>query len=288
METVTKPKGNPNFGKKKVDLKKEYRFQLVDDHSKMKPRDLKTGEMMDNPYPPVYFIPNEGIAIDPETKERRAYRYIHSHPSVWVDEQVKPEPSKTQLLDAKNTIMFEKGFLRVPANNPNLLKAVQLADIYEGNEYKLNPVPPVYRMLDEDKEFEATMDVADRAYEAEKAVREMKVSELMPLAMVFGINFEDEDDEPRIRKQLILKAKQAPDALLKHLIDPRNKVKWVITQGLKKGLIKAEQGVISFVDGVAVLNVDTEGNVAEQVASSYMSKDKKATDLYERLSLSLK
>jgi hypothetical protein len=103
MEVATR-KGNPNFGKKKEDKKesfdpsKLYLFKLMNSNETAKPRDDKSGEILDNPYPPVRFLSSEGLANDPETGRPRRWRYVQGFP-IWLDEQISPnlEPSKSQI-----------------------------------------------------------------------------------------------------------------------------------------------------------------------------------------------
>lgn len=281
---TTQPKAGNKFAKKETERKKPYRFQLIEDFSKAKPRDKDTGEMIHNPYPPIYFVENEGVAIDEKGNQRR-WRYLHGYPTIWVDEQINPKPEKAQLMNAKNTIMFVQGFLSVNPSDKALMQALKVQDVFEGNKNKVNPRPDIYRLIDEEKEFDNAMLAVDAAYEAEKAVREAKASELLPLAMVFGLNNENGlDDEPRLRKQLILKAKQAPQAVLTNLVDPRNTVKYLVTQGLQSGYLVAESGTLKFAEtGVIIKTIDTEKDVAEQVAKLFVGGDEEISKLYQQL-----
>lgn len=154
-----KRRGNPNFGKKtttteqaiaEVNPNKQYIFQLLKTHDKAKPRDSQTGEVMGSPYQPFYGIVNSGMAWDPDyippSEEKKAllnpnykpkqgaqrrWRYVYNFPTIWVDEQVNPEPTKEEIGAEQNDLVFKKGILRVFEHEEMKLKAMFLNDTFQ-------------------------------------------------------------------------------------------------------------------------------------------------------------
>lgn len=293
METTAKKKvGNPNFAKKKaatyaeVDGKKRYQFQLCQAFENAKGRDKETGEVIGNPYPPMYIAPNSGVALDPETKEVRRWRYIYGYNSIWVDEQTSPEPTPQQIGHERNDIIFREGSFFVNGNNKALMQALMVQDAFEGNPHKLEQKPSLFKLIDEDATIKTLRSKSDNAYEAEKTIREAEYEELLPLAMVFGINtskVEDEEDEELIRTQLILKAKSDPEIVLREQLNPLNNIKYLVKNALDKGVLKVYEGKLMYDTDTVLFNVNVELDVPEQVAKKIVAKDEVAMKLYSHL-----
>lgn len=295
-EAPAKPRGNPNFGKKpaqtgKYDPKRRYHFQLTETQEQGKPRDKETGEMLDNPYPPIYLGLNSGVGVHPTTNEIENWRYVFGYSSIWVKDQEKPSPSAAQLANPKNYIEFRNGSLFVSGSNSALLDALFIQDICEGNKNQVvDGTPAKFRVVDPDKARKLIRTQADVAFEAEKAAREATFEEMLPCAMVFGIDIDGpEENEERIRTEFIMKAKQSPDAFTKQFTNPKNKFKYNVTMALNTGLISASiiQGKMVLVDTQKPYFDVKEGDLAEQFAKLLMERNDKANELYEQIKLLL-
>lgn len=291
-ETTEKKRGNPSFGKQntaqtgKWDTKTRYHFKMVEVFDSAKPRDAKSGEMLDNPYPPIYIIPNSGSAIHPTRNEIENWRYVFGYSSIWVKDQEKPVPSKQQLENPKNFIEFKNGSLFVMGNNTALLDALAIQDIFEGVESPVTEVPKIYLLVNEDKTRQIVRKAADVAYEAEKAARECSLEEMIPVASAFGINVDDfEENEDRIRDEFILKAKAMPEQFKRQFVNPKNKFKYNITMALRQGFISTDvfPGKMTLVDTKKAYFDVKEGDVAEQFATLLMQNDSDAHKLYDQL-----
>lgn len=293
----TKKPGNPNFGKQKTgspqtkyDPKKRYQFQLAQIVEKAKPRDRETGEMVDNPYPPIFISTNEGEAIHPKTGLIETWRYLFGYSSIWVKDQVNPKPGKRQLENPKNFIEFKNGSMFVMGTNTALMDAMMIQDQYEGVVNPINQVPPVYKLVDLAKDRKVMMDKADLAYEAEKTAREASFEEMLPVAQHFGIDVDHpEEDKERIRSEFIFKAKQDPIAFSKQFVNPKVKFKYNIVQGLRANIISSNivPGKMVLVDTQRVYFDVKEGDSAEQFASLLIQNNQDAVKLYEQMNLAL-
>lgn len=291
METTTdapKPKGNPNFGKKnftsKYDPKKRYQFQLCQIIETAKGRDWETGEMIDNPYPPVFLWMNDGQAINPETGNIENWRYVFGFNSIWTKDQQNPAPTRSQLENPKNFIEFANGSLFVMGTNSALIDAMMCQDQFEGNKNVINVVTPVYRLVNLEESRKVTRNKADVAYEAEKAAREATFEEMIPVAMHFGIDVDNpERDSDRIRDEFIFRAKSDPEAFSRQFVNPKVKYKYIIIKALRANVISAENGKMVLVDTQRVYFDLKEGDAAEQFASLVLQRQDEAVKLYEQI-----
>lgn len=285
METTeaVKQRGNPNFGKKKEEVKppqKDLRFKLCQSYEYLKPKDKDTGMTTENPYPAIYIVANAGVAWCPEKQEYRNWRYIFGYPTVWVDEQ-KPEPSKQQIFNEKNDIIFTLGYLRVKASDKAKIKALELNDAFKGNKNKVNEIPEVYELIDETKAMQSMRTASDLAFEAESLARSCDTEDMMPIASLYGIDVSaDENDDETIRTQFIMISKQNPKQFIENFNNPKFKAKYAVIKGLQKGIVHVEDNKLIFRDsGKALMEVNASGDVAEQVAKKVMAGDEIAIKL---------
>lgn len=302
MRTMSQ-RGNPNFGRKKANdsneevishpkaktpfkAKQSSTFKLVKTYETLKPRDKDTGELNANPYPEFYFVPNSGTAYNEETDSVERWRFLHGYASIWEKDQQEPEPDNYRLgnMDGKNDIIFKQGTLVVAAHETAKLQALMVQDIFEGiGDNQLVPRPFVYSLVDKDKTKLDIRNAADEAYLAEKTAREISYGEMVGVAMALGINVEKgEDYEDEIRTDFIMKAKSSPKLFLKVYNDPKSKIKYLTTVGLSKGILKVENGNLS-IEGLEVMSVRVDEDIAEQVAKAVLNGEEKAKKLYDTL-----
>lgn len=290
METkeATKKAANATFGKKntstgKYDPKKRYQFQLCEIISTAKPRDYDTGELVDNPYPPLFLWTNSGQAINPDSMEIEDWRYIYGYHSIWVKDQMAPLPSKSKLENPKNFIEFKNGSLFVSGANTALMDAMMIQDEFEEVVNPINIKPPVYRLVNLDKERKRISALAELAFEAEKSARELKFEDLIPMAMHFGIIVDNpEENYDSIRDQFIQKVKEHPDFFNKNFNNPKVKYKYVITKAMQQGVISQSvvPGKMALVSSGAGYFDIMSGDTAEQFANLVLNNDPGAVSLY--------
>lgn len=292
--------GNPNWVKKttenqsdtmvaeptkiKIDPKKVYHFQLIKTYEKLKPIDNKSGSKIESLYPPYYLCPNEGVALD-EDGEMRRWRYLYGYPSIWVDEQMSPEPTDEQIRDSRNDIIFEEGNLFVRGTEKAKIKALLIQDLCEDQENKLSSVNSVFRLIKDGEGLAKATQVNDKAFEAESAARNASVEELLPIAMLFGINVDGHDKRgDYIKKEVILKARQLPDAFLANFVSPKTNIKYLITKALNKNIISGQTGTLTLVEtDKPLFPINKNADIAEQVAVMVMANDEQASLLYTQL-----
>lgn len=292
METATKKPGNPNLkklGTLEEDSKRYISFILTQTHEKSKPKDSKTGEIAQSLYPPIFFIPNAGTAIHPKRGGRERWRYLASYPSIWVNDQETTEnkPTRQDIDSEKNHIVFNQGYLRVRGDEYAKIEALKIQDIFEGCENPINDVPKSYTLVDPVKEINGIRKSADEAYEAETAARSATLEEMLPLAMMYGIDVSNADErEGQIRTQFILRAKTNPSSFNKEFVNPKTKIKYDVAKAIKENYLSASEvpGQLIYVDTkVIIMPINSDGDVPDQVASLALSGDVTAAQLTDRL-----
>lgn len=272
----------------KYDPKKRYHFQLINrDYESVKPRDKDTNEVMDNPFPPIWWFDPEGTAINPDGGEIEHYRHISGYSSIWVKDQMKPEPTQAQLSNPKNVPEFRNGSLFVMGVHTALLDVLTIRDEYDEVKDPLNIIPPKYRLVNPEKERQITRNLSDMRYEASKEAREATTEEMLPVAMYFGIDVDyPERDLDRIRDQFIARAESDPEAFHKQFIDPKTLYKYKITLALRANIINTTSipgKMVLTATHRAFFDVKEDGDAAEQFAQMVYKRNDDAVKLYNQL-----
>jgi hypothetical protein len=299
-----KRKGNPNFGNKKEEgqsqvpdnYNNQYIFQLLKTHEKQKPITSQLGDKeggyIVNVFQPWFAVVNSGVAWDPnyipkgktEKGGQRRWRFLHNYPdTIWVDEQIDPEPTKEDLADDRNDIVFRNGVLRVFGHEERKLQALMLNNTFDGCVRPLKNLPKEFTLLNQDKIDKEVLESLDAAFEAEKAARNATLEEMYAVGYYFGIDMTKSDDA--IRKEFINKARQNPQLFNREFVNPKNKYKYVFLLGLEDNIISStiNSGRITIVETNVVKFELKTGDAAEELAQLCMSEHKEAMALYNIL-----
>jgi len=296
---IEKKKGNPNFGKKNVqvvsDLDKIYDFELIKTYEIYKPEVViitgrnseKSVGKSDTLYPPTYAIPNSGLAWDEEEGRQRAWRFINTEESIWIDEQrdLTKEEEASLLSNTDNQLEFKKGKLMVRGIEKSKLAALMIQDMYEGKKKQLKQIPPVYRLLNPEAILKSTQDILDLAWEAESAARACSSKEMLEFASVLGISLEQ--SEAGIRKDFIVSAKSNPTYFVKHFVNPKNKYQYAFSEAVKNDLITVNKnsGKLIWSESKAeITSIAPNADVAQQLAERAVNKESEILALFEQLS----
>lgn len=285
MEELTqvKKKGNPNFGKKKVEVNeidKVYTFVLTDTYEKYKPKDPDTGLSPYDPFPPFYKLASEGVAIDEETGRNRRWRCLKGIDSIWVDDQEGLEPRYDEYED----LVFIYGKLTVKGWERNKLAALMAQDGFEGKKYRKQNSKTVYRMVDEERDLEKALDLFEVEYEALKLAKECSDEEMLPFAYVLGINTQRSEKE--VRREFIMKAKANPQYFCKYFVDPKNEIAYLVHKGIIENIISISvvEGKLAWAESRKVIMDAPKGSdIAQEVAKLVMKNNEEALKLVEQL-----
>ena len=294
-----KKRGNPFLVKKTQteaevitdDLNKQYVFQLLRTHTKQKPVDNETGLPVGSPFQPFFAVPNSGVAwdndyVNEKTKKKgaqRRWRFLYNYPTIWVDEQIEPEPTKEDLAAAENDLTFRNGVLRVFGHETCKLQAMKLNNAFEDCQRPLKNIPKDYKLLDQEKIDKEVLQVMDDAYEAEKSARDASLDDMYAVAHYLGINMQSSDDS--IRKEFIKKARENPKMFNREYINPKHKAKYTLVKGLADNVISdiIIPGTLYWVDTRTKLLDLSSQDTAEELSVRYLANDKDVVSLLDRL-----
>lgn len=286
--TIEKKKGgNPNFRKKEViDTDKTYEYELIKTHLQYKPTD-ENGNKRDNPYPPIYGLPNKGVAYCEETKRQRAWRYIRSEESIWIDKQreLTSEEEAYILSDMDNQLDFVKGKLRVEGIEKNKIAAIEVQDAFEGKVTQLKKGKPrTYRLLNPDTAVTKTLETLDEKYLSISKAREATIEEMYEVAHALGINLNQKDEF--IKKDFYLAAETNPSYFLKQFVNPKNKYAYMFSTALQNGTLTSSRihGQLLWAENDAfIMEVNSSGDVAMELATKAILGDEKVVKVYHQL-----
>lgn len=298
IEKSPKKIGNPNFAKKKsetYDLDKVFEFELIKSYELYKPETViitgkqseKSAGKSDTIYPPTIAIPNIGLAFCEKTNKQRAWRFINTENSIWIDEQrdLSKEEEGALLALPENQLEFIDGMLRVQGVEKNKIDALMVQDLFEGKKRKLKQTPPLYKLLDQDAILKTAQDILDQEWEAQKAARECSNEDMYEFAHVLGINLNQSDEG--IRKDFIVRAKLNPAYFLKHFVNPKNKYVYAFAQALKDNVLRVNKDsnrLLWAESGSYIADVNALGDVADELAKRAVANDEVVLSLYATLS----
>lgn len=163
----------------------------------------------------VYMLPQKGITVyDSDLDTVREMRYCPNEPSIWADEQGDNA--------RKETVAFRDGKLFVPKDKPNLRTFMDLHPMNINNGGK------IFRQVDKKKDAEVELKKEFILSEAIGMVRDKDISELLPIAMYFGININVAVSE--IRYNLLNIAKKKTAEFIQSFDSPQVQVRSTIQQ----------------------------------------------------------
>jgi hypothetical protein len=296
---IEKKKGNPNFGKKTThvvdDLDKVFEFELIKTYELYKPEVVvitgrnseKSVGKSDTLYPPTFAVPNSGLAWDEEENRQRAWRFINSEESIWIDEQrdLSKEEEAIALSSDDNQLEFKKGKMMVRGIEKSKLAALMVQDMYEGKKKQLKKMPPVYRLLNPEAILKSTQAILDLSWESESAARNASTKEMFEFASVLGISLEQ--SENGVRKDFIVAAKSNPAYFVKHFVNPKNKYQYAFAEAVKNNIISVNKnsGKLVWSESKAeITSIAPNADVAGQLAERAVDKEQEIVELFEQVS----
>ena len=163
----------------------------------------------------VYMLPQKGITVyDSDLDTVREMRYCPNEPSIWADEQGNNA--------RKETVAFREGKLFVAKDKPNLRKFMDLHPMNIGNGGK------IFKQVDKKKDAEVELEKEFLLSEAVTMVRDKDISELLPIALYFGVNINTAVTE--IRYNLLNIAKKKTQEFIQSFDSPQVQVRSTIQQ----------------------------------------------------------
>ena len=163
----------------------------------------------------VYMLPQSGVTIfDKESNRVREIRYCTNVPSIYVEEQGEHA--------RRGSIIFRDGNLFVPPTNP------QLADYLRAHPGNRDNGGSLFFEHKPSKRKTKTLENEFEVVDAVAAVRDKSITELLPVAMAYGVNVDQKPAD--IRYDLLRFAKSKPSQFMATFDSPMVKASAVIRQ----------------------------------------------------------
>lgn len=174
----------------------------------------------------VYLLPQRGITIFDEDKGQvREIRYCENMPSIYVDEQGDHA--------RRGSIVFRDKNLIVSPRNPQLTEYMRAhpGNVDNGGNLFREHKPAIRKKRALESEFDIV--------EAVAAVRDKSISELLPVAMSYGISTDQQPSD--IRYALLKHAKSNPTSFMSTFDNPMVKAAAVIRQATDFQILRKKE-----------------------------------------------
>lgn len=214
----------------------------------------------------VYMLPQQGVTIFDEKENRvREIRYCENMSSIYVEEQ--GDYAK------RGSIVFREGVLIVPIDKPQL---ADYLDAHPGN--KANGGSMFYE-LDKAKKKEQVLVNEFDVVEAVSAVRDKSISELLPIAMAYGIKTDRRPSD--IRYDLLVHAKSNPSAFMSTFDSPMVKTAAYIRQATDFQILRKKNDGYYWFDSNGLIVACPVGQDPVDVMTRFCMTERGASVLME-------
>ena len=186
----------------------------------------------------VFMLPQKGVTVyDKENDTVREIRYCPNEPSIFVDEQSENA--------VKQSVIFELGRLFVPKQKPNLKKFLELHPSNKANGGN------IFKLVDKRKDAEEELNREFLVSDAVSIVRDREISDLLAIALYYGININGATSE--IRYNLLRIAKSKPKEFLQSLDSPEVTCRSTIKQASDYQIISLRPNGVYWFDANSLI-----------------------------------
>jgi len=186
----------------------------------------------------VFMLPQKGVTVyDKENDTVREIRYCPNEPSIFVDEQSENA--------VKQSVIFELGRLFVPKQKPNLKKFLELHPSNKANGGN------IFKLVDKRKDAEEELNREFLVSDAVSIVRDREISDLLAIALYYGININAATSE--IRYNLLRIAKSKPKEFLESLDSPEVTCRSTIKQASDYQIISLRPNGVYWFDANSLI-----------------------------------
>jgi len=186
----------------------------------------------------VFMLPQKGVTVyDKENDTVREIRYCPNEPSIFVDEQSENA--------VKQSVIFELGRLFVPKQKPNLKKFLELHPSNKANGGN------IFKLVDKRKDAEEELNREFLVSDAVSIVRDREISDLLAIALYYGININAATSE--IRYNLLRIAKSKPKEFLQSLDSPEVTCRSTIKQASDYQIISLRPNGVYWFDANSLI-----------------------------------
>jgi hypothetical protein len=220
----------------------------------------------------AFIIKQKGVTVyDKQNDTIRSIRYCPNEPSIFVDEQSEHA--------VREAVIFRDGFLMVPAEKPNL-KAYLMA--HPGNKKNGGSI---FEVVDNESKAENTLEMEFSISKAIDIIRDTELSDLLPIAIYFGINIDRKTSE--IKFDLVQTAKKNPAAFMDAMDSPTVRIRSILYQAKEFQILNFKEDAVKWYDSNQVIVSVPVGQDPMDVMARFCMTDKGSLvleDLENRLS----
>lgn len=179
---------------------------------------------------------------DPILKRYRELRYISVAPTIYHEQQ---HESYDDYPDTP--LMFNRNQLIVKGSDRRLMEYMLNHDLCESSPFRISNKPAMFKLLDKDVEDEIKATRHRREMEALKAIEDMSIEDLRPIArIVFNITEENETAIRNAMNDFVKKPKKGnekanSDSVLENLINPKLNRQYYIQVGFDCGVLASNK-----------------------------------------------
>lgn len=214
----------------------------------------------------IYSIKSEAIIYDPRTNTNRQIRYCPNEASVFADEQ--------SAFAIRQHIVFENGMLYAPAENPTLLRFLELHPGNRGNG------GGIFEEVNTEHKAQIDVDAEFILHDAIGMVRNKSIDELLPVAIYLGVDTNQKNAE--IKRELLLEAKANPKKFIELFDNPVVKARATVKKAMDYQILKAkEDGMYWFDSGRLIISAPAGQDTVEVMSRFCLSE--KGSTLYNEL-----
>lgn len=208
---------------------------------------------------------NNVTVFDEEAGFVRQIRYCPGEKSIFVDEQ--SEVARVE------HVIFRNKMIVVPYDKPNLRAYL---DIHPDNQQNGGGA---FRLVNGEQNIEKEIESDFLVNDAISLIKARPVSELLPVAIAFNININQ--DDLKVKHQLVRMAKKKPQEFIDMFDNPLVQARTTVTQGMDFNIVTEKKGAIIWPDtGKMILSVPVGQDPVETLTRFCMT-DKGASVLAE-------
>lgn len=192
--------------------------------------------------PRIENLGSRAKAYDPTYKRYREFRYIGVAPTIFLEEQ---DDSYENYPDTP--LSFYRNQITVKGSDKRLMEYMINHPLCEGSPFAFEGTPPMFKLVDKDTEDAIKARKHAKEQEAYKAVGDLEIDDLRPIArVVFGIT---ETSEVAIRNAMydLIKIEKKgsermsnAEKVLDNLVNPRLLHRYNIQTAVDRGIINID------------------------------------------------
>lgn len=207
----------------------------------------------------AFILQQKGVTVfDKNDNSIRSIRYCPNEQSIYIDEQ-----SEHAIREA---VIFREGYLMVPSDKPNLKAYLEAHPDNKANGGS------TFEIVDTEAKAANTLEMEFSISKAIDVVRDSQITELLPIAIYFGINVNRPAAE--IKYDLVQTAKKSPSQFMDALDSPTVRVRSILHQSKEFQILNFKEDAVKWYDSNQVIVSVPVGQDPMDVMTRFCLTDK--------------